>query len=473
VGLTDPTEAMELFSDRNVAVAIVDQRMPELEGTELLAAMFEKSPSTVRFLLTGYADLQAMSRAINEGHVHLYIEKPWDVEQLKRHVGAGIEAYRESVRSQDEQALLRSERESLLHENEKLRAKVRDLGVEDAIVTDNPEMERVLETVDRIAKVSDVVLICGESGTGKELVARRIHAIRHGISAPFVPLNSGSFCEGLVESELFGHEKGAFTGAVKDFPGAFERAQGGTVFLDEIGDLRWDLQVKLLRILEESSVRRVGGTRHIPVETSVLAATHRDLRKMVVEKEFREDLFFRLSVIELHLPPLRQRPEDIPLLVEHFLEQVRVAYDRPGFRFSREAVEVLEELPFRGNVRELRNIVKRACAVVQQEEVTAERLEEVLSPRQRSDRSSQLARKDADHATPTDDDGVPLFVTNLKKARDLAREDAVTKVEREFLAYWYRLCDGNVSEIARATGLSRPYVYRIAKRSGFELKKPK
>jgi DNA-binding NtrC family response regulator len=475
VGVTDPQEALQLFREQEVGLAIVDQRMPGMEGTDLLSTMVKESPNTVRYLLTGYADLEAMTRAINEGHIHLYIEKPWDLERLRRDVAAGLEAYRESLRRGDEVALLHSNWAALRKENEALRVRVRSLGVGVALVTNNPEMERVLDTVDRIAKVSDVVLISGESGTGKELVARRIHEIRHGPKAPFVPLNCGAFCEGLVESELFGHDEGAFTGAVRTFPGAFERAKGGTVFLDEIGDLRWDLQVKILRLLEESVIRRVGGVREIPVRASVLAATHRDLRKMVSAGEFREDLFFRLSVIELHLPPLRERCEDIPLLAEYFLEQTKVAYDRPDLMLTEAAVQFLSKLPFPGNVRELRNIVRRLAAGVHDERITMADLRSVLTPEQLPTEKQQERAENGPQLPspiiPPGENGLPLYVSDLRKAREMAREQAAATVEREFLEYWHCRCNGVVSEMAKSSGMSRAYLYRMAKRSKFKMER--
>ena len=472
VGVTDPEEAMQAVENHEVGLAIVDQRMPAMEGAELLARIRRRSPYTIRYLLTGYSDFEAMARAINLGQVHRYIEKPWDVDRLMRDAEAGLDAYRDAVNRLEEVTHLKAHTSELQEENTRLKLQLNTMGLEDDIITQNPEMERLLETVERIARVSDAVLIHGETGTGKELVARRIHRIRHGIRAPFVAINCGALNETLVENELFGHERGAFTGAVRDFPGAFERASGGTVFLDEIGELRWDLQVKLLRVLEEGVVRRVGGTRERRVSTSVLAATHRDLREMVAQGHFREDLFFRLSVLELHIPPLRERREDVPLLLEHFLRQARVAYKRPGLTFSQDAVEALMELPFRGNVRELRNITRKAAAVVRHDLVLAEDLPRLAEAIGLSGEAEAARRKVIDMA---DDHAriqrgwIPLDAVELKKARDRAKWQAIGVIERAFLDYWYRRCQGNVSLIAKRTGLSRGYLYKMAHRSGFDL----
>ena len=468
VGLTDPREAAKLLESEEVGLAIVDQRMPEMQGTELLSHIVEKSPNTIRFLLTGYADLQAMSRAINEGSIHRYIEKPWDVDRLRRDVSAGLDAYRAAVAKEKELAFFQTHSAELQGENEKLRLQLREMDLEDRFITLNPDMKRTLETVERIAKVSDVVLICGESGTGKELIAKRIHEIRHGAKAPLVPLNCGALSEGLVESELFGHNQGAFTGAVRDFPGAFERAEGGTVFLDEIGDLRWDLQVKLLRVLEEGKVRRIGGTREEAVDVSILAATNKDLRKMVAEGVFREDLYFRLSVIELYLTPLSQRPEDIPLLLGHFLNQVRVAYDRPRLTFSEEASAALTRLPFPGNGRELRNLVRKVAAVIPEDLVELQDLKRVLD-RPAWSQVGESIKKAPKEEAPEERQG-PFWASDFKVAREKARDEAAKDVEQEFLAYWHQRAEGSVTKMAELTGLTRGYLYRMAKHSGYDIR---
>ena len=463
-GFTDPKEALEEVRQGEVAVVIADQRMAGMQGTELLASISAVSPHTVRYLLTGYADLQSMILAINKGHVHRYLEKPWDLERLQRDVEAGIEAYRDAVKTADRLTRLEAKSASLREENVELRDRMRSLGLEDGFLTANAEMKKVLKTADRLAQAGDSVLIYGESGTGKELVARRIHLIRHGPAAPFEALNCGALSEHLVESELFGHDKGAFTGATADFPGAFERAHNGTVFLDEIGDLKPQLQVKLLRVLEESRVRRVGGRREIQVENSVLAATNQDLRSMVARGEFRRDLFFRLSVIELRLLPLRERPQDVPLLLEHFLEEARLAYGRVGLRFSVGAVERLKELPLRGNVRELRNLVRRAAVVLEKEEVSQQDLEDLMMEEPEEELQGATSRNEDGPSPWTRGEGV----VDTKKLRR-ARDEAVADVDRAFLEYWQRRCEGNVSEMARSTGLSRSHLYRMARRCGFDL----
>ncbi len=474
IGVTDPEEALRLVETEEVGLAIVDQRMPKMEGAELLGHIRRRSPHTIRYLLTGYTDFDAMAKAINLGQVHRYIEKPWDVDRLLRDAEAGLDAYRASVQREEEMARLDAKRSELEEENTRLKLKLAKMGLEDEILTQNRKMERVLETVERIARVDDPVLIFGETGTGKELVARRIHRLRHGVRAPFVAINCGALNENLVETELFGHERGAFTGAVRDFPGAFERAEGGTVFLDEIGELRWDLQVKLLRVLEEGSVRRVGGSRERPVRASVVAATHRDLRKMVAEGKFREDLFFRLSVIELHIPPLRERREDIPLLLNHFLRQAKVAYNRPDLSFEEDAVEAIMDLPLRGNVRELRNIVRKAAAMVRHDMIKAEdlpRLVEASGYRREAEqaRRAVLSKAEFEARYGAFRNWIPLDADELKRARDQAKREAIAVIEKAFLEFWYRRCRGNVSRIARETGLSRGFIYKMAHRSGFDV----
>lgn len=483
-GFTDPLEVIEVVKNREVSLVIADQRMDGMQGTDLLAEISELSPNTVRYLLTGYADIQSMILAINKGQVHRYIEKPWDLERLQRDVEAGIEAYRKMVCSADRLARLEVKSENLQQENLALRDKIRALGFEDQFLTISPKMRQVLKTADRLAQAGDSVLIYGESGTGKELLAKRIHLIRHGPAAPFEALNCGALSEHLVESELFGHDKGAFTGAVSDFPGAFERAHKGTVFLDEIGDLQINLQVKLLRVIEESKVRRLGGRREISVRNSILGATNRDLRTMVTRGQFRRDLFFRLSVIELRLLPLRERAEDIPLLLEYFMEEARLAYGRPALRFAAEAVERIKRLPFMGNVRELKNLVRRAAVVSTADKITENELEELIVEEPAAHSSDEF--RYGDGALLACEQGVSgeeglygrlngrshltgeEYLVDTKRLRR-AREEAVADVDRTFLEYWHRRCDGNISEMARSTGLSRGHLYKMARRCGFFL----
>ncbi len=490
-GFTDPLEVLEVFKKREVALVIADQRMAGMQGTELLETIKEISPNTVRFLLTGYADIQSMILAINKGQVHRYIEKPWDLERLQRDVGAGIEAYKHMVDSADRLTRLEVKSANLQEENLKLRDRIRFLGFEDQFLTTNPEMKKVLKTADRLAQAGDTVLIFGESGTGKELLAKRIHLIRHGPAAPFVALNCGALSEHLVESELFGHDKGAFTGAVSDFPGAFERADRGTVFLDEIGDLKPQLQVKLLRVIEEGKVRRLGGRREIEVNNSVLAATNQDLKSMVARGEFRRDLFFRLSVIELRLLPLRERPEDIALLLDHFREEAQLVYCLKSLRFTPAAVKRIQFLPFHGNVRELRSLVRSAAVVFGKDKISRDDVEELLRNKPALKKAASEGFYGLDEPSggfavaaleenpgfgdtspdgKKDETSLPdeCLVTDAKKLRK-AREDAVNEVDRAFLEYWNRRCDGNVSEMARLTSLSRGHLYRMAKRCGFPL----
>jgi len=480
LGYTDPTVALDVIKARPVAVAIVDQRMPEMTGTELLAAVRQVAPSTVRFLLTGYSDVQAMSSAINDSQVHRYIEKPWDVEHLVRDVEAAIHAYQDAMRSADGLCHLEARSARLEAENAKLRRRMRELALDDEIITVNPGMEEALETVERAAVVTNAVLVYGESGTGKELVARRAHAIRHGPEAPFVALNCGAFSDGLVESELFGHEKGAFTGAVRSFPGAFERAHKGSLFLDEVGDLRLDLQGRLIRVLEDGLVRRLGGTRELSVDVTVLAATHRNLPAMVDQGLFRADVYYRLSAVEVSLPPLRERTEDIPLLLEHFMKTVRMASGRPQLHFTPAALEALIQHPFRGNVRELWNIVQRVAAVVRHDAVCQQDLTILLARPSVAAPSSAAIRPQARAIAENGDagepggtgsapEGLPRDLEELRNARTKARDQAGASVEFAFLSYWYGRCGGNLAEVSRATAMSRPYLYKIAKRSGFPL----
>jgi DNA-binding NtrC family response regulator len=464
VTFSDPHEALRFVEENPVALIVADQRMPEMTGTELLVAVMEVRSETTRFLLTGYSDLEAMVEAINVGHVHRYIEKPWHAETLKRDVSAGIEAHCRAVKRMERLERIGRRNLQLENENQNLKRLLSQVAGEEEIVTGSAKMGAVLQKLERCATGTAPLLIRGETGTGKELVALRFHRMRHGMDAPFVAVNCGALPEGLVESELFGHEKGAFTGADRSFPGAFERASGGTIFLDEVAELKPSLQVKLLRVLEGGSVRRVGGRTEVPISVSVVAATHKDLGAMLGTGEFRQDLYYRLNVVDLELPPLRERTEDIPLLVNHFLSEFRRTYGRPGLRLTSGGVRYLSRLDFPGNVRELRNIVERAVVSTTKDRIGAKELASARGGT--ADEAEQRVRElilasIGDLTDQAEGESVEeMGLDQLKKARELALEE----VERYFLESWFRRYRGNVSEISRRVGLSRTHIYRMLRR---------
>ena len=337
-------KACALSTNRSFDVVISDVRLGDgADGMEVLAAFARAQPQTPVILMTAFGDVENVMKAIQQG-AYDYISKfPFQPRELLQTV---------------ERAL---ERRRLLEENRALRREGRSRIRE--IVGRSPAMLEVYKLVARVAVSMSTVLVVGESGTGKELVARAISSHSSRASGPFVAVNCTALTESLLESELFGHTKGAFTGAEKNKRGLFEEAQGGTLFLDEIGDINPKMQAQLLRVLQEGEIRRVGGSEPIRVDVRVVAATNRDLEEEVQRGRFREDLYFRINVVTIRLPPLRERPEDIPLLVDHFLSKYAQREGRAEVGVADEAMELLRRYSWPGNVRELENVVERALAL--------------------------------------------------------------------------------------------------------------
>jgi len=326
-------------------IVISDIRMPDCSGVDLLRYAREIAPSSIFLLITGVPTLETAIAAVNAG-ADRYVIKDHDmVEQLRR-----------AVRQADE--TLKWKREAGY-----LRRELRRLTGLDNIIGHGPKMRAVFDLIQTVAPQSSRVLITGESGTGKELVARAIHENSPRAQTPFITINCGAFPETLLESELFGYVKGAFTGANENRQGLFQAAHGGTLFMDEIGNMAQSMQVKLYRVLQEGKVRPVGSTEESDVDVRVIAATNKDLEKEIAEGRFREDLYYRLSVIPIHLPPLRERREDIPLLARSFLERFAKAMSKPVESIEPEAMRRLEAYDWPGNVRELENTIERAMAL--------------------------------------------------------------------------------------------------------------
>jgi DNA-binding NtrC family response regulator len=339
-------EAVARAGKQEYDLVISDVRMGEgAGGMDVLAAFQKHAPQTPVILITAFGDVSGAMQAIQKG-AYDYVSKPFNVTELSETVRRALERTR------------------LLEENRALRKKV---GTEEtrieSIVGRSPQMLDVYKMVARVAPSMSTVLVVGESGTGKELVARAIHTHSPRASGPFVAVNCTALTESLLESELFGHAKGAFTGAVAPRRGLFEEAQGGTLFLDEIGDVAGKMQAQLLRVLQEGEIRRVGGNEAIKVDVRVVAATNRELEHEVAEGRFREDLYFRINVVTIKLPPLRERPSDISLLVKHFLLKYAARERRADTSIATEAMSALEKYPWPGNVRELENVIERALAL--------------------------------------------------------------------------------------------------------------
>ena len=336
--------AIEKIQQRDYAVVFTDLIMPEISGLDLLKSVKRSNPATEVVIVTGYGTIESAIEALKLGGYD-YLQKPINFERLKILI----------------QRIL--EKRKLLLENIQIRQRLKDRFSFDQLVGKSPKMQQIYEIIDRISTGSPTVLIQGESGTGKELVANVIHQNSVRRDKPFIPVNCGAIAEGLLESELFGHLKGAFTGAIKDNIGLFKAADGGTIFLDEIAEVPPALQVKLLRALQERKIRPVGDTHEFGIDVRVIAATNKELEHAIENKTFRKDLYYRLNVISIHLPPLREIKEDIPHLVQHFMKKFSKETHRQVTRVAPEALDLLMSYDWPGNVRQLENIIERAFAL--------------------------------------------------------------------------------------------------------------
>lgn len=351
----DFASALVALESDDYDLMITDVQMPDRSGLELLRAARETSPDTMVIVITAFATTETAIAAMKEG-AYDYITKPFQVDEIRLVV---------------EKAL---EKKLLASENRRLRTELRSQRRHRSLIGTSLSMQRVYELITQVAATKTNVLIVGESGTGKELVARAIHAESDRHDNAFVAVNCAAIPENLLESELFGHIKGAFTGAVQNKEGLFEVADRGTLFLDEVGDLTPPLQVKLLRAIQEKTIRRVGGTNDRRIDARIVAATNRRLEDEVAAGRFREDLYYRLNVIQMSLPSLRDRMEDLPLLAQHFVEKYTRELNKPVRGLSDEALRRLAEYRFPGNVRELENIIERAVALSQEEWIRTDAL---------------------------------------------------------------------------------------------------
>ncbi len=352
-------EGMKLVEETAPDLVLTDLKMPDGTGFDVLRKTRETNAETPVVMITAYTSTKTAIEALKAG-AYDYISKPFDVEELKHVVGKALE------------------RKRLSDENLILKSRIEERPALGTLIGVSRRMRTVFDLIERIGRTTSTVLITGESGTGKELIARAIHRSSPRAARTFVSINCGALPENLLESELFGHEKGAFTGAVKEKKGLFQEAEGGTLFLDEIGETSLAMQVKLLQVLQERVVRRVGGNVEEPVDVRIICATNKDLGRKVAERTFREDFYYRIAVIPLLIPPLRERREDLPLLVRHFLRKVAAEQGIPEKKISTEAMRVLEAHPWPGNVRELENLIERTVALEAGAVITTASLPESL-----------------------------------------------------------------------------------------------
>src|SRR5215472_5781151 len=351
------TRALDQVRQNLYDLIISDVKMPDINGLDLLMRVRETSPDTMVIMITAFATIETARRAFKLGAEDIVVkDSGFDVEELKVTIKKALE------------------KKHLRLENVLLKRELRQRNSLDNIIGKSPQMQAVYQMIETVAATTSTVLITGESGTGKELVARAIHNMSNRSAAPFVSINCGAFTETLLESELFGYMKGSFTGAVSNRKGLFEAAEGGTIFLDEIGETTPAMQVKLLRVLQERSIRRVGGVEEISVDCRVVAATNRDLAQMVEDGSFRNDLYYRISVIPIEMPPLRARIIDIPELVRHFLDKYSSVAGRSTMDVSEDAIQYLQSYDWPGNVRELENTIERAVALEPSSTIMSERL---------------------------------------------------------------------------------------------------
>ncbi len=442
----DAETTVGMLEEEPYDLVLTDLMLPEASGLELLERIKEDWPDTFVILFTGYATVETAVQAIRKGAFD-YIPKPFTPQQLEVVVNR---AFRQKI---------------LADENRNLKRQIRAKFSFDKLIGCSQAMKRIHALLARIAQTDASVLVCGESGTGKELIARALHANSRRQNKPFVPLDCAALPINLLESELFGYEKGAFTGAVSSRAGLLEAAHGGTFFMDEIGELDPAMQVKLLRVLQERQFRRIGGAKQISVDVRFIAATNRDLQEAVSRGEFREDLYHRLNVIQVWLPPLRERDGDIPLLANHFLQIHAERLGKPGLQLTPRALKALEAYRWPGNVRELQNAMEYAASITEQARIGVAELpravQEALGP---------------DVATGDEDIPARVSAGTVEEARiyhDLPYKEAKRRwlavFERAYFTELLRRHDYNISHAARAAKIDRKSIQRFLKRSNLDI----
>jgi DNA-binding NtrC family response regulator len=416
----DASFAMEIIKENNFDLIITDLRMGKISGLDILRTARQRDPEAKVILISGYGTIEASVAAIQEGAFD-FLEKPFTSKKLFTCIDRAMQT----------SPLDKSD-------SEKTGKKPKEIS---GLIYQSKQIDEIINMIHKIAPGEMSVLITGESGTGKELIARAIHSLSKRLTNPFVPVNCSALPEHLFESELFGHERGAFTGAVKTKPGLIEFADQGTFFFDEIGDLSLQLQVKLLRMLEDKQIRRVGGQKEIAINVRIIAATNKDIEKAVREEKFREDLYYRLNTIPIEIPPLRERIDDILPLAYHFLNQLSEKNERDIKKFTGEAEESLTFYAWPGNVRELQNIISRAYFLC-----------------------SSSVIQNADIPLPISSQTITLDQKMLNLSYKDAKDYVLEKFEIEYLTHQLKKYKGNISKTANSCSIDRRSIHRLIKK---------
>jgi two-component system nitrogen regulation response regulator GlnG len=441
--VADGRAGLRAADDPDIDLVLLDVRLPGQDGLDVLREIRKRRPELPVIMMTAYGTLQVAVEAMKLG-AYDYIGKPFDMDEVLLVVEKALEA------------------QALAQEVARLRQGAEepfDLG---GIVGGGPAMQQIFKAVGKVAGTDLTVLLRGESGTGKELIARAVHENSRRKGRPFVPVNCAAIPRELLESELFGHERGAFTGAVAARRGRFEQAEGGTIFLDEIGDMDLGLQTKLLRVLQERRIERLGGEGSMPVDVRIVAATNQDLEAAVTRRAFREDLFYRLNVVTIHLPPLRDRREDIPALVSHFLSAFAQEQCAPPKMFSPEAMTLMQAYAWPGNVRELENVVKRAAALATTVLIFPDQLPDGVR--------SHAAPEGAARPDAFPPDWIRAELARLQGSMDGRLHDHIIAcVERPLLELVLRRAGGNQVKAAELLGINRNTLRKRIKELGVSL----
>ncbi|RLB59027.1 MAG: sigma-54-dependent Fis family transcriptional regulator [Deltaproteobacteria bacterium] len=427
----DGRRGVEQFAARHIDFTITDLKMEGLDGIGVLKEVLARDQQAVVMVITAYGTVETAVEAMKLGAFD-FITKPFTPDVLRAKTEQALEVAR-----------LRRQQARLEQENRLLRDQVLGQSPEQEMVGRSPPMQQVLATIRKVAPSDSTVLISGASGTGKELVARALHSLSRRARGPFIPVNCAALAETLLESELFGHEKGAFTGAGRRKLGRFELADGGTIFLDEVSEIPPPLQVKLLRVLQEREFERVGGEQTISVDTRVIAATNQDLQARVAAGRFRQDLFYRLHIVPIQLPPLRERRQDIPLLVEHFLGKLARRTGKNITAVEPAALQMLQDYPWPGNVRELENVVEQAMVFAEGDTIRT------------GDLPSALCQRAAPEQAPGADPGLSV----LPGSEGLPLPQILEQLERRLILQAYQKANRVKTETARLLGIKPSALY--------------